>query len=222
MDELQRYVDILFADYRQYQAANKLRIKMLDELLTEKEQYQLQGKTEQEAVHLVLTSLDEFGAPAEGNCLVFKDRYHYTSNTSALLWMIAGLVLTVPLLCFGIVGPTVIMAVLLAVTMVLWLRKAGLAQSDEVSFLDMDSLRRNSVKIWLVWALCTVLWCIAASLLHNGVLPFDMVEYDGLYGKAILFSHYYIPFVFAVIPFWASGRRTIFLKQEVGAEEDIA
>lgn len=220
MDELQRYVDILFADYRQYEDANVLRIQMLDELLTEKEQLQLQGQSEKEAIRAVLASLDEFGAPAEGNRLIYFNRFRHESNTALLLWLLAALVLSVPLLILGhfLVSIAVFLAV--AVCFVFWLRSEPLRENNEVAFYDMDQVKQLSKKIWIWWAILTVVWLVGVTLFNSEAFPLGSpVAFGGLYGVALTAARYYLPLILIVLPLWASARTRIMLKNEVGAED---
>ena len=219
MDELQRYVDILFADYRNYEPARRLRLAMLDELLLEKERLQMSGKSEKEAVQTVLASLDDFGAPAEGNRLIYISRFRRDSTQSLLLWLLAGMILSAPLLMLSQLLLTLLLFAAMVAVLLLWQKAGRLAQRGEVGFWDMDLLTRQKHKLWRYWCVFTVLWAIGATLFSMESFPLYVpIEYGGFYGSALKAARYYPPIVLAVIPLWGNHRFSLMLKNEVGAE----
>lgn len=220
MDELQRYVDILFADYRQFEAAEKLRLEMLNELLLQKETLQIAGQSEREAIRNVLASLDDFGAPAEGNILIYSRRYRHDTQLAQLLWLIAGLVLSVPLLVLGSPILSAVFAVAMLVAAMRFFRMDDAALETEAEFVDFDELRRGNRKLWLYWLIFTVIWLLGAYLWSAESFPIGSpVEIGGAYGKALLLARYYPPLPLAVIPLWGAGRSRLIWRNEVGAAQ---
>ena len=216
-DDLQRYVDILFADYRQSEPARRLRIDMLNELLLEKERLRMEGLTEKEAVAQVLKQLERSGAPDEGSLLVYADRFEADCSYSLLLWSLAALILSVPLL---VLRQWLVPALLLALTLVLalraWQHTCG-AQVEDVEFRSLEQLYPPQRWLSLGWlALAGVWWVLAAVLsrqLADGLLQVD----EGLWGQAQLLARYYPPLLLAAFPLWGAGREGLLLKNQVGA-----
>lgn len=220
MDELQRYVDILFADYRQFEAAERLRLEMLNDLLLQKETLQVQGQSEHEAERNVLASLDAFGAPAEGNILIYSSRYLHDSSLSLLLWLLVGLVLSVPLTVFG--NPFFSIALICAVSVaaVRYFRAASTAPEQQAEFIDLEYLQQRNRRFWLVWIIFGLIWWLGAYLWSSeGFFIGSPVEESGLYGKALLLTRFYPPFCLLVVPLWAWGRTHLIWQAEVGAAE---
>ncbi len=223
MDDLERYVDILFADYRQYEHAQKLRIAMLNDLLLKKENLQMQGRSESDAIREVLASLDDFGAPAEGNYLVFSDMFRHDEAMSRLLWLIVGVVLSVPTLIVGQYWLSIVFVLALCICFFLTRKDLRDMDSNKVNFYDMDELKATSGKYWKYWLIGSVVYLVLAYLWNTGRLPFIEANFvAGPLGSAQKLFRYYPPLVFMVIPLWAADRPRLLIKNEMGATMDMS
>lgn len=217
MDELERYVDILFADYKEFEAARALRLAMLNDLLLKKESLQIQGKSEREAIRDVLASLDDLGAPAEGNILVYGNALRRDVNAALVRWLFAGLVLSVPLMVLGSYILTLLLLAALAAAGLRCFRQPEPLAAAE--FVDWAGLQQQNRRLVLIWLGFTAVWLLGAALLGRLDIPFLAApEGSGSYVLALKLARYYPPLVLGVLPLWGLNRTRLLWDNEVGAE----
>lgn len=218
MDDLERYVDILFANYRAYPQAEKLRIGMLNELLLEKESSQMQGRTEVEAVREVLSTLDDLGSAGHNNILVYGDKYRKACAASLVMWMFVGVLLSLPMLALGTLWFSALMLVgLLFAAGRYFFVCRGLDESS-VEFINQYNLRQNSQKHWLRWLIVAAVYLILVVVYRFGWLPFlpEAGSTVTLVGQAISLLQFYPPLVLLVLPLCLNERYSLLLQNEVG------
>lgn len=216
MDDLERYVDILFADYLGQPAAQRLRLEMLNDLLLKKEAFRVSGMNEQQAIQEVLSSLDDFGAPAEGNILLFVNCFRQRALQPALYWLLAGFIMSVPLLTLG--KPLFSMLFLLAVSIAAWLYlNRGSGDPQQAAFVDSLRLLRRLRRVWLAALAAALLWLLGAALLSFGHSSFALpVQEGGVYGAALLLSRFYPALLILFAPLAYSAQKRAMIECEVG------
>ena len=208
--ELERYVDVLFADYRNSEIAQQQRLKILNDLLLEKEHLQMNGYSESQAVQQVLSTVYSREQTAD-NILVYHQKVTQDIKVSFMLWMLTGTIISVPIMVLGNYFFTAIFLVLsvLAVFKVLQNPKLTSDNNDELVFYDIDYYKLSNKRIWFIWMAYALLWCIVVSFFQSGA---DVV---GLSDYIIYIMKYYPAVVFVVFPLWASGRRKFLFRHEV-------
>ena len=209
-DDLQRYLDILFADYRQTEPADRLHTRMLKQMRREKQRLRDSGMSEKEAVTRVLNRASMSGAQAEGSLLVYSDRFARDSAWSLLQWSLVGLVFSVPLLVLGMpLFPVLLLLATLFAAFWAWHYTSG-RDSDNVSFFTYDSMNKLRRGLWLGFGALALLLTIGA------LFPPDDAEGKlKIVGGALRVARFYRPWLLLVFPLWGSGLQRLMLKNEV-------
>ncbi|MBR5430017.1 MAG: hypothetical protein IK116_05765 [Firmicutes bacterium] len=208
-DEFQRYLDLLFADYREAEPARRLRSRMLSEMLQEKERMRAAGMTEKQAVNFILNRLTQ-EARSEGSLLVYGDRFTRDCAWSLLRWCLTGLVFSVPLLALGRpLFPILLLAATLLAALWTW-RYLPRRAVEDVAFLSYDSTKKLTHILWIGFAVVLVLLTVAAAF-----PPASAVPRLRIYNGALRVARFYQPWLLAVFPLWGSGLKRIMLKNEV-------
>ena len=208
-DDLQRYLDILFADYREAEPARRLRTRMLKQMLREKERLRASGMSEQEAVSRILGRISSKGAQAEGSILVYADRFARDAAWSLLHWCLTGLVFSVPLLVLGMpLFPIILLAATLFAAFWAWHYTSG-KDSDNVSFFTYDSMNKLRRGLWIGFGGLALLLTIGALF-----PPGDTEGKLKIVNGAIRVARFYQPWLLLVFPLWGSGLKRIMLKNE--------
>ena len=209
-DDLQRYLDILFADYRQTEPADRLHTLMLKQMRREKQRLRDSGMSEKEAVTRVLNHASKNGAQAEGSLLVYTDRFARDSAWSLLQWSLVGLVFSAPLLVLG--RPLFPMLLLLATLFAAfwaWHYTSG-KDSDNVSFFTYDSMNKLRRGLWIGFGGLALRLTIGALF-----PPGDTEGKLKIVNGAIRVARFYQPWLLLVFPLWGSGLQRLMLKNEV-------
>ena len=209
-DDLQRYLDILFADYRQTEPADRLHTLMLKQMRREKQRLRDSGMSEKEAVTRVLNRASRNGAQAEGSLLVYTDRFARDSAWSLLQWSLVGLVFSVPLLVLGMpLFPILLLLATLFAAFWAWHYTSG-RDSDNVSFFTYESMNKLRRGLWLGFGALALLLTIGA------LFPPDDAEGKlKIVGGALRVARFYRPWLLLVFPLWGSGLQRLMLKNEV-------
>lgn len=209
-DDLQRYLDILFADYRESEPARRLRTKMLDRMLREKERMRAAGMSEKDAVARILNRVGHEDMHGEGSLLIYTDRFARDSAWSLFLWSLTGLVFSVPLLALGRpFFPILLLVVTLLAALWAWHFTSKQAVED-VSFYSSDSTRKLARILWIAFGAQLVLLTVVAFFPPSGAK-----SYLSVVNGAVRVARFYQPWLLVVFPLWATGLRRLLMKNEV-------
>ena len=209
-DDLQRYLDILFADYREAEPARRLRSRMLNQMLREKERMRASGMSEREAVTRILGRISSKGARAEGSLLIYADRFARDCAWSLLHWCLTGLIFSVPLLVLGRpLFPIILLADTLFASFWAW-HYTSAKPVENVSFFTYDSTRKLSRWLWLGFIVLVILFTVGALFPSAGAD--DQMK---IVSGAVRAARFYQPWLLLVFPLWGNGLQKLMLKNEV-------
>ena len=212
--DLQRYLDILFADYREAEPARRLRTRMLKQMLREKERLRASGMSEQEAVSRILGRISSKGAQAEGSLLVYADRFARDAAWSLLHWCLTGLVVSVPLLVLGLpLFPILLLAATLFAAFWAW-HYTSARQVENVTFFTYDTTKKLSRWLWLGFGAMLVLFTVGALFPPAG--GDDQMK---IVNGAVRIAKFYRPWLLIVFPLWGAGLQKLMLHNEVRQEK---
>jgi hypothetical protein len=219
MDDLERYVNVLFADYAAVPAAQRLRIDMLNQLLLKKEALQISGLGEQEAIQEVLSGLDDFGAPAEGNLLIYINLFYHQTLHDMLLWLLAAFVMSVPLLVLGRPLFSILFLAAVAAAAFFYLRH-NQADWQAVAFVDSGDLLRRIRRVWMLALAAMAVWLLVAAAVSFGSESIAIpVAGSGPYRTALLLARFYPGFLLLFVPLVFATQGKALFACEVGNED---
>ena len=209
LDDLQRYLDILFADYRDAEPARRLRARMEGQMLREKDKLRSAGMTEKEAVSYVLNHMGQQGIHGEGTLLIYADRFARDSAGSLLGWSLTGLIFSAPLVVLGrLFFPILLLLISLFAAAWAW-HYTDQRVVEDVAFFSIDSTQKLSTRLWIVFGVLLLVFTVAAILKGKveGQLP--------VVASAQRLADFYRPWLLIVFPLWGRGLRRLLLKNEV-------
>ncbi|MBR2783655.1 MAG: hypothetical protein IKD93_05650 [Firmicutes bacterium] len=209
-DEFERYLDILFAEYRDTEPARRLRQRMLGQMLREKDRLREAGLSEQAATARTLHRFSQENARAEGSLLIYADRFTRDSAWSLLRWCLVGLVFSMPLLVLGRpLFPIIMLAATLLSALWAW-QYLPRRSTEEVAFLTYNSTRKLTRILWIAFA---VVWLGLTAL---ALFPHSPAEPRlRIFDDAVKVARFYQPWLLLVFPLWGSGLKRVMLKNEV-------
>lgn len=218
MDELQKYLDILFANYGHSTAAMELKAGLLVKLRARMEMLLAGGLTEDEALAKVKSAVTDIGPLIEGNCLVYVSRFRHDCLLTALFYAIVTWIFSMPLIVLLDWAGMVIAALLmLTAGAAAWafIRNSG-PTSAELSFLNANLYQQRKRSVWRWWLVAMLAVMLAISLFSFGK---DTPLPSGAWAWATLLARYYAPLLTVALPLYISHIERLMHKNEAGQEE---
>lgn len=208
MDELLRYIEILFADYRHSPEARRCQSRLVHRFQARLEQKIASGMGAATALRQVQSELAAWAAAHEDSRLVYVSRCRQDCWEKALSRLIVLWVFSLPLIVVWRSAGAVICiacAVLMCLTALLALYGSYRVRSS-VGFVHMGRMKRRLRRVWALWL---VLAGAAFFILRANGQPTEAL---GSYGKALSLAPYYASLLTVVYPLilgdvWRSLRR---------------
>jgi|GEM_PF-5595134 len=218
MDELQKYLDILFADYGHSVRAMEMKAGLLVNMSARLEQLQGQGLSEAEAVAEIKSRVSNIGQLVEGNRLVYIRRFRNDCLQAAVVYAVVAWIFSMPLIVLlSWVGTAVALLFMLAAAAAAWLYiTQSKPDSAEVQFLNALRYKQRRGGVWQLWLL---LFGIAATIIS--IFTFVLGEPPQPAGAgdwARLIARYYAPLLTIAIPLMVVNMDKLIDKNEVGNE----
>lgn len=221
MDDLNKYVEGLFAGHKESNEVEELKAEVLGNLEARLADYIEEGVPYEEALARAKRNLEtvDFLVPADG--AVYVNRYRLELNQAGLLYTVIAWVLTIPLrfTLSGIVANIFLLflAFGLGVSYMVLSSWKGEAYLNAAAPLDQKRLGRHGRAAWLIWTLFiavtvafTTIKCFGSDIWFGRSL-----HMDGPYRFAQVAIAYVLPFVAVILPLLYTKARALAKKHEV-------
>lgn len=228
MSDLRKYVDQLFSDYKMSRQTEDLKAEILANLEAKKADLVSYGLNESEATQKAKDSMTSIDFLIDGNKRVYYNQMKMEFGQWSLIIIIAGWILTIPLLVFRI-GPLANLIMFLGVVAVgiyyLVFRKRQVQDKkliDATRFINIIQYKKRKRIVWILWFMFVVISLIATTALQFGSnLWFSReIRIDGPYALAVLLMEYFVPMLTVIIPIITSIPLRLISKYEVGESNE--
>lgn len=220
MNELIKYVDSLFLNYRKDKNTQDFKEEILSNLEAKWSDYISQGMDEAEALKRVKGSITSIDGLVEDSKLIFSDRFKLERLQVTLMGLMIGWILTIPLMIFQRFNALNISLFLMVIIYgIYYISQTKQNQdSDRISIVYIEGYYRYRKAAWLIWGLFFAVSCILITGIHfaSNIWFLRPVHIDGPYQFAMLAIQYYIPFITILIPVTMTRICSILRKNEAG------
>jgi|LSQX01.2.fsa_nt_gb hypothetical protein len=221
MNDLERYVEGLFAGHRETRETGELKAEILGNLEARLADYIEEGLSHEQALARTKQSLDNVDDLLPRARAVYINRFRIELLQAALLYTVIAWVLTMPLRLIpsGIIANTILLLLVLGLGLSylsLSFRKER-ACPGAVAPLDQERSGRQSRTAWLLWALLISLTAVLTTLKHFGsAIWFGRpLHLDGPHQFALVAVAYLLPLVTVIVPLLFTKARYLAKKYEV-------
>lgn len=206
MEDLEKYVDRLFANHRQTRETRELRAEILSNLEAKVADYMDEGMTYAEAFTVATQHIDTVDSLVEDSNLVYINRYKVDLIQTGLLYLVIAWVLSVParMVYAGVMVNTLLaIAVLVVGVVYLLTRQGGEERRNQVGSVDRKTIVKLHRAAWLVWGLYIVVVSAFTTVQHFGSrLWFGRaLSINGPYQFAVVVMSYLLPLCAIIVPF---------------------
>lgn len=222
MSELKEHVDRLFHKYGKADNLEELKAEILSNLEAKQADLIRSGVDEASALRQTRESMTSVEHLIDGNKKIVLHPYRLELLQYAMLYLVAGWVLTVPFTFFRSFLPVNLLlfaAFLLAGIAYLSLRaNAGGRGTDRLQDIRLPFLRMLSRTVWGIWAMFIVVSTASVTGLFFGsnIWFGRAIHIDGPYQFAFVAAKYAVPFVTVIIPLLGSKALSLIPKHEAG------
>lgn len=228
MSDLSKYVDQLFSDYKMSRQTEDLKAEILANLEAKKADLVSYGLNESEANQKAKDSMTSIDFLIDGNKRVYYNQMKMEFVQWSLIIIIAGWILTIPLLVFRIGHLTNLIMFLGVVTVGIYylvFRKRQVQDKkliDATRFMNIIQYKKRKRIVWILWFVFAVISLIATTALQFGSnLWFSSeIRIDGPYALAVLLMEYFVPMLTVIIPIITSIPLRLISKYEVGESNE--
>lgn len=227
MNELEGYVDRLFAKYKRSPRTRDLKAEIVANLEAKREDLAASGLSEAEAVRRAEADIPDVDFLFDGERRVYYTRMKLEALQRILIAVLTGWIVTIPMLLFGIgtLANAVFFLAVVALGLYYLLFRRNNARSAapkaETRRVSAAAFRKREKITWTLWAAFLAV-CLAAvtALRFGSALWFsEKVRIDGPYSLAVLLISYAIPLLTAVVPVSVAIPRKLIPKYEVPEDE---
>lgn len=215
MDELQKYVDMLFQHQPQTTEITELKEEIYSNMVAKQKDLLEQGMDEVSATNKAKESLDSVEELIEGNQFTDIDHYHMECLQSVLLNCTIFWIFSLPLMlighsAFSFLG--LILTVIFGITYIVKSRNL----SDVVAFVSVSASRKRRKYVWIVWTIFFLVYeAIIAALTFGSNLWFGRpLDISGPYQFADIAIRFYAPLLTIVIPITVGEFTKLLIKNE--------
>ena len=218
MDELQKYLDILFADYGHSALAMQMKAGILVNMRARMERLMAQGLAESDALAEIKSQVKDIGQLVEGNRLVYLRRFHNDCLQAAVIYTVIAWICSMPLIVFlAWPGAAVSLLFMLAAATAAWFYITQVKpDSAEVQFINALRYEKRRAGVWKLWAafflLAEAVITIFVFAAGDPVCPGNCWEW------ARLAAAYYAPLLTIAGPLLVANMDQLIRKNEVGNE----
>jgi len=169
MDELQRYIDVIFADYLHCPQARRLRNHMLRKIQIRLEEKIASNRGAATALRELQGELAAWTSAREGCRLVFSGRCRQACWEKALMRLIIAWVFSLPLMVLcGVWGAVICVAAAVIMCFTAMLALYGHTHcADSVAFVNVEKARSRSRYAWIGWGIFMCLVLLVMRLLQG-------------------------------------------------------
>lgn len=221
MNELQKYVDMLFRHQRQTTEVKDLKDEILSNMTAKRDDFLVQGMDETTAIQKAKESLISIEGLIEGNQLTRIHNYHVECLQTALLGSTLFWIFTLPLLFtrYALLSFCGLLAT--AVFGILYLSKSK-QKSDTVAFISVAASEQRKKWTWIIWGVFFLVWVgVVAAVTFGSNLWFGRpLHISGPYQFANIATRFYVPLLTIVIPITVGSFTKILIKNEKRYENE--
>lgn len=213
MDELKKYVDMLFRHQKSTEQVAELKEEILSNMIARKEDLLSQGLSEAEAVKKAKESISSIEGLMDDCRAVNRNQYHLERAYILFLNAILFWIFTMPLLFVRYASVCWIGLLLTVVSgLVYWYHLHQRGQEEGTVFLSISESQKRKHTAWIVWGIFYIVVAAAIALVQFGSnIWFRRPVYiDGPYALAQLLVRFYIPFLTIFIPLTINQCANIF------------
>lgn len=221
MDDLERYVEGLFAGHRETRATRELKSEIRSNLEARLADYIEEGLPYEQALARAKRSLENVDELLPDRQPVYINSLRVELVQAALLHAVIAWVLTIPLRFSpaGIVVNTLLLALAigLGIPFLILSSRRGEIDLGAVAPVDQRRMARYGKTAWLVWLLYLAVSTAFTSVKHFGsAIWFGRpLHIDGPYQFALLAATYALPLVTVILPLLFNQARALAEKHEV-------
>lgn len=223
-NDLEIFVDRLFANHRKTKAVIDLRNEVLSNLEAKVTDYMGNGMDYQQAVCLAIEDIEAVDNLIDDNLNIYINRYRYDLVQSTLLYTLITWILTIPLRLMP-VGMMVnnLFIVLVAASGVFFFLFSRILKEDRdrTAMINALKVKKMSGGAWIIWGIYGAVITAFTLLTRFGSdLWFGRnIRIDGPYALYVILLEIIIPLVTVIIPMLFHKADRIIKKYEVSERE---
>lgn len=207
MDDLKKYVDKLFANYKESKEVRELKAEILSNLEARVADYLEEGMAYDEAVALAKRNLDTVDELIPDHKPVYVNRYRLELLQAGLLYTVVAWIFTIPLRLMSVRGLLVnnlllFAVIILAVIFLILSSKKDESYLNAVAPVNKKRLNSSRKAAWLTWALfIAVMTALTTAIRFGSDIWFGRgVHIDGPYQFAEIALAYTMPCITIILP----------------------
>ncbi|PAD74980.1 permease prefix domain 1-containing protein [Paenibacillus campinasensis] len=158
-NDLNLFVDRLFANKRKTKAVMELKQEILSNLEAKVADCMSSGMDYQEAISQAIRDLDDIDSIIDDKQTVYIHRYRYDVMQGALLYVFIAWIVTIParLTLSGVMVNTLFMVLGIAGgVLLLTMLQKGFPSSAEIDQVDTGKIGRMIRRVWILWGLFAI------------------------------------------------------------------
>lgn len=219
MDELQKYLDILFADYGHSVLALEMKASVMVNMKRRMEALMAEGLDERAALAEIKDQVNDVGQLVVGNRLIYFRRFRNDCLQAAVIHALVAWIFSMPLIALlAWPGVAVSLLLMLATAAAAWFYiTQAQPDSPEVRFVNAARYRQRRALVWKIWLL---FFLLTAGLIS--VFTFaagEPFKPTGGLAWAQLIARYYAPLLTVAFPLLVANMDQLIQKNEVGQED---
>ncbi|MHA0856425.1 permease prefix domain 1-containing protein [Paenibacillus sp. CMAA1364] len=222
MIRLHQHVDYLFSKYKDNKQTNELKYEITSNLEAKVSDLIANGMLEDQAITIAIDHMDSIDGLIDSNPQVYVHRLQLELVQIALIYILIGWILTIPL---GIIGTTtlfnlsmMVLVILCGVVFLLLHSNKNAPWMNKVTTLSIEYFQRYRRIAWTVWGLFMI-----ATFMTNVALRFGShiwfmrsIHINGPYQFAVIIIPFLLPLFSIIIPLLFNKAITLMYKYEVG------
>lgn len=219
-NDLEIFVDRLFANHRKTKAVIDLRNEVLSNLEAKVTDYMENGMDYQQAVCLAIEDIEAVDNLIDDNLTIYMNRYRYDVAQSTLLYTLLAWILTIPLrlMPVGMLANNILILLIVAIGIIFFLLSRILKEdSNRTATVNVMKAKKISGITWIIWGIYGAVITAFTLLTRFGSdLWFGRtIEINGPYALYVIVLELAVPLVTVVIPLAVHKADRLIKKHEV-------
>lgn len=225
MDDLRKYVDHLFCNYKSNTNINDLKAEILSNLEAKRDDLIAGGLTRDAAVQQAIESINTIDHLVEDNHNIRIHQFQLESLQSLLLYLLTVWIAAMPFTIWNqsVISMNLILLIAILFTGIIYLVMRSNKHTNYLNaqqYVNMRHYNKMRKIVWTIWGLYMTAQVLLTTVMYFGTdLWFSRpLQIDGPYQFAQIISGYITPFATIVIPLITNKLPKLILKYEVAHE----
>lgn len=219
-NDLELFVDRLFANHRKTKAVIDLRNEVLSNLEAKVTDYMQNGMEYQQAVCIAIEDIEAIDNLIDDHLTIYMNRYLYDVAQSTLLYTLLAWIFTIPLrlMPVGMLANNVLILLVVAVGILFFLISRMVKEdNNRTGTINVLKAKKLSGIVWIIWGIyASVITAFTLLTRFGSDLWFGRtIEINGPYALYVIMLELAIPLVTVIIPLALYKADRLIKKHEV-------